>query len=327
MKNILFGIAFAAVFATASIAGDFDLYLQVEQAKLDRATNEVAQAFLDNLTDDQWLQFTDQYIATNSILHQADGKSHGSVWYILGTSKGAYWLGWMVVSIGRHRGNAIALCDEYDQKFVDAGMACWFPVDDMCAYFPKGHAYYMENINTNASFRVRQPAILACQFARRDTISADGRVRSLTVPEKINWLANVMVTGRRSIDVNSKDVKRVASSVAKPIKRRLRERGISFVGQDGGEMVQGAVDALVDAFNAPKLAGLKEWVAEWFPEYKWIDVDDIFMSDEEMAKLCDDIFYGEKDLTDYHAVLILSHLGLDGYNAFVDRYNGGNFIR
>lgn len=324
MKHTLLTIASTIVFAATAFAGDFDLYLQVEQAKRDCATNETAQAFLDNLTDDQWLQFADEYIATNSILHQADGKSHGVVGYNLCTSTGAWWLGWRIASIGARRGNAMALCDVYDQKFVDAGMTCWFPYDDRCAYFPKGHAYYMESINTNASVKAKYSAILVCQFARRDTVSVDGRARSLfTAPEYINWLANVMTIGMRSIKANSGGVKQAAARATKPIKRKLRERGISFVVKEGeANPVQEAIDALTAAFNAPKLAGVKEWVAEWFPEYHWIDIDNLFMSDEEMAQLCDDIYYGEKDMTDSYAQRILAHIGLEAYNAFIERYNG-----
>lgn len=323
MKHTLLTIASAIVFAATAFAGDFDLYLQVRQAQRDRATNEVAQAFLDGLTDDQWLQFTDQYIATNSILHQTDGRSHGSVQFNLGTPKSAWWLGWRIFEIGKSRGNAVALCDEYDQKFVDAGMTCWFPCDNMCAYYPKSHAYYIESINTNALSVTRHPATLACNMARRDTVNDGGLVRGFTVPERINWLANNMIIGMRNIKHNADSVKVVASRAMKPIKRRLRERGISFVVEEGAaNPVQEAIDALTVAFNAPKLAGVKEWVAEWFPEYQWIDVDNLFMTDEEMAQLCDDIYYGEKDMTDSYAQQILAHIGLDAYNAFIERYNG-----
>lgn len=323
MKHTLLTIASTIVFAATAFAGDFDLYLQVRQAQRDRATNETAQAFLDNLTDDQWLQFADQYIATNSILHQADGKSHGDVRYNLRTSTGAWWLGWKIFAIGENRGSAVALCDEYDQKFVDAGMSCWFPWDYMCSYFPKGHAYYTESINTNAPTKTRYSAILACRMAVRDTLSDNGRVRGFTVPENINIIANRMIIGLNGIGANASHVKTVAAQAMKPIKRRLRERGISFVVKEGEvNPVQEAIDALTTAFNAPKLAGVKEWVAEWFPEYQWIDVDNIFMSDEEMAQLCDDIYYGEKELTDSYAQQILAHIGLDAYNAFIERYNG-----
>lgn len=323
MKNTIFTIASIISFVASSLAGDFDLYLQVEQARRDCATNEAAQAFLDNLTDDQWLQFADEYIATNSILHQVDGKPHGGVWHNLHTSTGEWWLGWRICGIGARRGNAVALCDEYDQKFVDAGMRCWFPLDNMSPYYPKGHAYYMESIDTNASVKAQFLGILTCQFARRDTVSANGLVRPFTVPEHINWLANAMAIGRYSIKGSSAELKHVVSLTTKPIKRKLRERGISFVVKEGeANPVQEAIDALTTAFNAPKFAGLKEWVAEWFPEYQWIDIDNLFMSDEDMAKFCDDIYYGERDLTAVASALILSHLGLDGYNAFIERYNG-----
>lgn len=323
MKNTLPTIASIISFAAVSLAGDFDLFLQVRQAQRDCATNETAQAFLDNMTDDQWLQFTDQYIATNFVLHQADGKPHGDVGRPLHTQRDESWLGWKIKKIGQRRGNAVALCDEYDQKFVDAGMVCWFPWDSVCSYFPKGHAYYTESINTNDEIKTKYSAILACRMAVRDTLSADGCVRGHTVPESINAIANRMVIGLGGIDENANHVKSIAAYAVRHIKRRLRERGISFVVEEGEvNPVQEAIDALTAAFNAPKLAGVKEWVAEWFPEYTWIDLDDLFLTDDKVAELCDDVYYGEKDLTPYAAQVILAHIGLTEYNNFIERYNG-----
>lgn len=320
MKNTLLTIASIISFAAVSLAGDFDLYLQVEQAKRDYATNETAKAFLDNLTDDQWLQFADEYIATNSILHQADGKMHGNAVYNI--IPGRYNLGWKIYSIGRHRGNAAALCDEYDQKFVDAGVAVGFNYDALATYFPKGVAAYIE-ANTNLVDTSR--VFVETSLARREfgIDERTGEFLPYTLPMVVNRGATRMALGFNSVADSGKLIKSVVSGAVKPIKRRLREKGISFVVQEGeANPVQEAIDALTAAFNAPKFAGLKEWVAEWFPEYQWVDIDKFFMSDEDMAKFCDDIYYGEKDLTNRNSALILSHLGLDGYNAFIERYNG-----
>lgn len=320
MKNTLLTIASIISFAASSLAGDFDLYLQVEQAKLDYATNEAAQAFLDNLTDDQYLQFADQYIATNSILHQADGKMHGTATYTI--VPGGWNLAWKICLIGRNRGNAAALCDEYDQKFVDAGVAVTFYHDGLATDYPKGIAAWIE-ANTNLVDRSR--VFVETSMARRElgTNEKTGEFLLYTLPMSINRAATVMALGDNSAAINGELIKRLVSGAVRPIKRRLREKGISFVVREGeANPVQEAIDALTAAFNAPKLAGLREWVAEWFPEYQWVDIDHFFMSNEEITKLCDDIYYGDKDLTNRNSALILSHLGLDGYNAFIARYNG-----
>lgn len=320
MKNTLLTIASIISFAAVSLAGDFDLYLQVEQAKRDYATNETARAFLDNLTDDQLLQFADEYIATNSILHQADGKMHGYANYVI--VPGGHSLVWKIFQIGKRRGKAAVLCDEYDQKFVDAGVAATFYYDAHATYYPKGIAAWIE---TNTNLVDISRVFVETSLARREfgIIEKTGEFPQYTLPMSINRAATRMALGFNSAADNGKLIKSVVSGAVKPIKRRLREKGISFVVQEGeANPVQEAIDALTAAFNAPKLAGLKEWVANWFPEYQWVDIDRFFMSDEEMTKLCDDIYYGDKDLTAKNSALILSHLGLDGYNAFIERYNG-----
>jgi len=320
MKNTLLTIASIISFAAVSLAGDFDLFLQVEQSKRDYATNETARAFLDNLTDDQCLQLADEYIATNSILHQADGKMHGNAAYNI--IPGRWNLVWKIFHIGKSRGNAAALCDEYDQKFADAGVAVTFFSDGLAKYYPKGIAAWIEaNTNLVDISRIFVETSLACRELGID--EKTGEFPNYTLPMSINRATARMALGFSSVENNRNFIKSIVSNAVKPIKRKLRERGISFVVQEGdANPVQDAVDALTTALNAPKLAGAKEWVAEWFPEYQWVDIDHFFMSDEEMARLCDDIYYGEKDLTVKNSELILSHLGLDGYNAFIERYNG-----
>ena len=320
MKKI---ITFITVTITAMItfSGDFDLFEQVKQAQLDRKTNEVAQAFLDNLTDEQWLQYIDQYIATNAILHQANTNYYGNIHGITGLKNSETWLGWKLFGIGGRRGNIKALCDEYDQKIVNAGFAGFFPGDRLSTYFPKLHAYSATHTHINSANRHR--AIYAVRMACRDTVNQWGMFRESNVPETINMLVNNKICGFTSIENTDTCLKKLTPNSIKTIKRKLREKGISFVVAEGeSNPVQEAIDTLTAAFQAPKLTGVKEWVAEWYPEYQWIDLDDLFMSDEDIAQLCEDIYYGEKDLTDSTAQIILTHIGLDAYNEFIRRYNG-----
>lgn len=321
MKTTKFMTLALMALAIMASAGDFDLYEQVTQAKRDRATNETAQAFLDGLTDAQWLQFADQYIATNAILHQADGKPHGIIPLAIGTTDESN-LGWKISMIGFRRGNKIALCDEYDQKFAAAGFADWFVHDGLSSYYPKVHQHYIdEGVNTNVINRQR--ALYHTSMSRHDTIDENGTYRNWTIPERINRLVNFRICGWYSISKNDETLKQITRDSLREIKRKLREKGISFVVKEGDvNPVQEAIDVLTSAFQAPKLAGVKEWVAEWYPDYQWVDLDDLFMSDADMTKLCDDIYYGEVDLTNSNSVKILAHLGLDAYNAFIKRYNG-----
>jgi hypothetical protein len=140
-------------------------------------------------------------------------------------------------------------------------------------------------------------------------------------PEISNIVAEHYCFGRieRYMGANSKN--RLVSLAAKAVKRRIREQGGSFVvGSDGKNPVQNAVDELSAALNAPRMAGLKEWVGKWFPEYEWIEPK--WMTDEEVQKLKDEILYGEKDFSRISKAKLESHLGIEAYNDFVRMYNG-----
>ena len=141
-----------------------------------------------------------------------------------------------------------------------------------------------------------------------------------TFPEIVNLVAEHSCVGQiRRYMTNSKD--RLVSLAAKAVKRRIREQGGSFVvGSDGNNPVQNAVDELSAALNAPRMAGLKEWVGKWFPGYEWIEPK--WMTDDEVQKLKDEIFYGEKDFKLTYKVNLEAHLGIDAYNDFVRLYNG-----
>lgn len=105
------------------------------------------------------------------------------------------------------------------------------------------------------------------------------------------------------------------------IKRGLRERGRTFVTKKGEpNPVQPALDALTAALNAPRMAGVETWVAEWYPEYEW--KAPIWASDEFINSLKDNIYYGKIDLNAINRRILLGCLGVDAYNAFIADYNG-----
>ena len=142
-----------------------------------------------------------------------------------------------------------------------------------------------------------------------------------------NWIvANILAEQISSYSISPDEIpakiKSLCQKVVPAVKMALRKQGKTFiVGDDGVNPVQEAIDQLTAAFQAPRLAGVKEWFATYYPDYVWIDpvVDEY--TDEEVASLKDKVFYGQIDLTKTVSTKLLYFLGLDEYNAFIERYN------
>lgn len=143
----------------------------------------------------------------------------------------------------------------------------------------------------------------------------------MTLPERLNVFAETAVVGMSGWYRGTKEKASIVGAATKYVKRRIRETGGTFVvGPDGKNHVQDAVDSLASALNAPKMSGIKEWLAKWAPDYKWVDAG--WMSDVDVAKLKDDVFYGEKPFNALNREILEIHLGVDAYNEFVKKYNG-----
>lgn len=215
-------------------------------------------------------------------------------------------------SIFRHWWPApgLELAPEYDAKFADAGLT--FGVD-MWKNAPKSVEKHLVTYGEGVILK-EFPAF--AQYIRK---AIENKDNSVDMGAYINALAE------RGTKLNSHShfvvgtVSRILSNTPRHIRRKLRERGMPIVVKDGVNHVQDAVDELSSALNAPKMAGVREWLSKWFPDYKWIDVK--WMSDEELAKFKDDIFYGDIDFTEANQFILRSHLGIDAYNDFVKKYN------
>lgn len=108
--------------------------------------------------------------------------------------------------------------------------------------------------------------------------------------------------------------------VLKTARMRLRERSQGFVvRRDGSNPLQEVFDRAAACINAPHQQGLKEFVEEYAPGYKWIDVD--YPSDMDVMVLVGDILNGKQSINQYRGVLFFC-LGATQYNEFIDRYNG-----
>ena len=107
-----------------------------------------------------------------------------------------------------------------------------------------------------------------------------------------------------------------ASSI---IRHRLRDLGKPITTKEGVNPIQDPLDRLTEALNAPKMSGLKEWFAEWCPDYQWIDIK--WMSDEELKAYKDDIYYGDRQFGRAEKFILCTYLGVDEYNKFVKAFN------
>lgn len=112
----------------------------------------------------------------------------------------------------------------------------------------------------------------------------------------------------------------VQSKMAKNIKKMLRRQGKSFVTKNGVSPVEQCMTRLTTALNAPRFAGLNEWLSEMGVGAS-VDVSSL-PSDAEIATLKTVVLEGDKDLTDAVKLDLYLCLGVDAYNAFVKEYNG-----
>ena len=205
------------------------------------------------------------------------------------------------------------LAGEYDGKFAAAGLT---HATVFWKYAPKMTEAYI-NSPKNAEWARKFPAYVAMirSISKKGESNTDLAVG-----------ANIMVECAANYNPNHnygaglEAVKnRIARNATKLIRRKLRSQGLPITVKDGVNPVQNDLDRLVQALNAPKMAGLKEWFAEFRPDYTWIDAQ--WMSDEDFQKYKDAIYYGDRDFNSYAKFMLCAYLGVDEYNKFVKAFN------
>ncbi len=103
------------------------------------------------------------------------------------------------------------------------------------------------------------------------------------------------------------------------VKRHIRSQGKSFVTKNGVNPCEAYMTGLTKALNAPRFAGLDAWLKSI--GLKGVDLSKM-PSEEEVAKLKEDILFGSKDMDTRNKAILETCLGVEGYNAFVREYNG-----
>lgn len=111
----------------------------------------------------------------------------------------------------------------------------------------------------------------------------------------------------------------VQKAALKAVKRYIRSQGKSFVTKNGVNPCEEYMTGLTTALNAPRFAGLDAWLKSI--GLKGVDLSKM-PSEEEVAKLKEDILFGARDMDARNKAILEVCLGVEGYNAFVREYNG-----
>lgn len=112
----------------------------------------------------------------------------------------------------------------------------------------------------------------------------------------------------------------IQKRAAVEIKRKLREKGISFVSKDGTNPCETYMTALNVALNAPRFEGLNAWLDELGFSAR---IDESKLPSRQLVgEIRNKVFYGDVAANNMNSAILFVGLGADGYNAFVKEYNG-----
>lgn len=113
----------------------------------------------------------------------------------------------------------------------------------------------------------------------------------------------------------------IQAKAAKLVRRVIRRNGGSFVtDKDGRNPMEEHLKPLTAALNAPRFKGLNDWLAKYGVEARFDE--SLLPTEEAAAKLKEDVYYGDVEMTEKTKFLLQVCLGVEGYNAFVKEYNG-----
>lgn len=262
------------------------------------------------VTTDEWRAMADLVLSVTST-NAAAGKE---LWHRAGDM-----LGYCMFHENRTIApGAAALAAEYDSKFAAAGYCQGVRRYETAPALAENWLALPDQSNVVA----RCPVWVATVRKLRRGEYFVSKSPACTFAEFLNLHAELSALGERYYNSTLGDAKNLAlRNAPRHVKRAMREQGKSFVaGPEGENPVQEALDGLSAALNAPKFAGLSDWVARWYPDHEWHEP--AWLAPADLQQLEDDVYYGEKDLEPRNRMILEAHLGVEAYNAFVDRYNG-----
>jgi hypothetical protein len=113
---------------------------------------------------------------------------------------------------------------------------------------------------------------------------------------------------------------RIQRAGLKVVKKHLRSQGLSFATVNGVNPCEGPMTELNAALDAPRFAGLNEWLVKMGQE-PTLDTSR-WPTSEEVADMRGKVLNADVEMTPRRALILRLCLGVEGYNAFVAEYNG-----
>ena len=107
-----------------------------------------------------------------------------------------------------------------------------------------------------------------------------------------------------------------------PVRRTIRAKGGTFVGEEGAKLVKAKLDALAAELNAPRFGKADKLLAEIGMGVEWEFIQDHILGDREVAEIRTKLLDGEIAFSTTLQNKLCIALGVDAYNAFVKEYNG-----
>ncbi len=332
MKKTTILAAIAATAIAAIAAGRTPA--EIRDAISDIAARDISQAeksaarvdLLRGMSEAEWRACFDDVLAYAADKPYKEGEKCNSAVYNYAFFKGLN----LVNFLGRAKDlpfDSRALCAEYDERFAALHFIKTLPP---YAAWPKmtielmHRARYYELCPTTAA------KIEASIAAGKNKCDVSGQTFAQHVRDMAEALAYANdAWGRQYATMSEKFAddlcKRLSKSALKAVKRSLRAKGKSFVAKVGGENpVEAPVNALTDALNAPRFAGLVEWCDEWCPEASAEAARLIaaLPGEEAIAALKNGVFVGELDFNSARRAWLRMCLGVEEYNEFIRQYNG-----
>lgn len=288
-KLVLFGLSAMSIAAFGRSASEIEEGFKALTDSVEK------KAFVEAVTPDEWRALADYQIEK--------AKGHNS-----DAGRYAYNLRPRAILAISCNPDMADIAREYDRKYAEIGT--WIaPTFANSGIMPLTKAIWIN--------KYKDVLPVVCGLADKKSV----KLSELELGERINVIAENFSTKEPHLYGNDieKEKSKIISLAVKAVKKRLREEGKTFiVGADGKNPVQDACDALAAALNAPKMAGLGAWVERW-TDTKWQEPK--WMSDEEAEKLKDDVFYGQIPFTPNVKSVLCANIGVDAYNAFVEKYN------
>jgi len=282
----------------ALFGGEFGLYDKVNADYAESRTNVNVYSYM---TDDMWIQYADECIARAQelgITNYVPGKIINPYVKLVVAAKSKF----------SNKDDMEAFIALYDDKFASAPYIAG-PSRTMARY-PKTLKKWFD---IHPTYKDKCP-VEYTQWNKYPTMDSYHR----PTPDMLNLYVEFYISGNVVI---SRIQHIVFSNLVKPIRRKLREEGKSFVvGPDGSNPVQDEIDKFTATLDNPNCAGMKELVLKYFPDYEWIEPR--VMTVDEVNELKDKVFYGEIELTESTKLKLRTALGLTEFNRFIDEYNG-----